>query len=276
MKEPKIKRIIAESFRKGKGGFPKCDYITYAKTGKISDEISNKYGRFDIVGFSQDHDTFYLVETKDIGKDNKRLVSLGQVFGQSAAYEVAIGTDLRGFRDSCIDKFGSQYAKYVASFPNNKLKLKMFIGIDKKDAVREEFITRLTKLFRNRVGAIIVSSKKAGILLNPKTITLTEKQKPIQLLKIFDGSRPKVKRLVLDLAKDILRLGPTIYERERTDRWCACAKKNFVEFFKRKNGAFIQYHKSARKRFDGQITYTNIHQKPEILKKIRKSIEYCQ
>ena len=276
MRESKIKQIIAENFKKGKSGFPRCDYLVYAKSGRNSDEISNKYGRFDIVGFSQDLDTYFLVETKEIGKENKRLVSLGQVFGQAAAYEVAIMTDLRGFKDSCMDNFGSEYSKYLASFPKNKLKLKMFVGVDRKDAVREKFIEMLTNLFKSRVGAIVVSSKKAILFSDPKAITLTEKQKPFQLEKIFGASRPKVRRLVSDLAKDILRLGPTVYERERSDRWCACAKKNFVELFKRKNGAFIQYHKSSRKRFDGQFTYTNINQKREVLKKIRKSLEYCQ
>lgn len=276
MRESKIKRIISESFKKGKGEFPRCDYLVYAKSGKTSDEISNKYGRFDIVGFSKEQDTYFLVETKDIGKENKRLVSLGQVFGQAAAYEVAIDTDLRGFKESCMEKFGSEYNKYLASFPKNKFKLKMYIGVDKTDAVREKFIEILTKLFRNRVGAIVVSSKRVTLLSDPKAITLTDKQKPFQLEKIFGSSTPKVRRLVSDLAKDILGMGPTVYERERTDRWCACAKKNFVELFKRKNGAFIQYHKRSKKRFDGQFTYTNINQKTEVLKRIRKSLAYCQ
>ena len=43
MDEVQIRETIADCFRKGKKGFPKCEYVVYSKSRKASDEVSNKF-----------------------------------------------------------------------------------------------------------------------------------------------------------------------------------------------------------------------------------------
>jgi len=231
---------------------PKCDII-------IS-ELSLEGCKFDVVGYSKDRKTFYVVECKK----GSRATDIGHAFGQILAYQSVISNKGQDFCDRFIERAQEQGAKFNpkdfrALFQEKELPFRFFVAL-KAETCRNAPLIRLMKRNMENVG--IISLTRDGTCRDyipterKKRDRSIAKSEPISIPVIGEPkleafleetkAEDEVRAIVRELVQKVEALGIGIFTKFRKDRIALRTAQIFCQVFVRKKGIVVDIYKNGK------------------------------
>jgi len=231
---------------------PKCD-ITVS-------ELSLEGCKFDVVGYSKDKKTFYVVECKK----GSRATDIGHAFGQILTYQSVISNKGQDFCDRFIGKAQEQGSRFDpkdfrALFQERELPFRFFVAL-KAEACRNVPLLRLMKGNMENVGIMSVTrdgtckdyiptekKKRDRSIARSEQISIPVIGEP-KLKAFLEGTKTEddVGVIVRELVQKVEALGTGIFPKFRKDRIAFRTARIFCQVFVRKKGIVVDLYKNGK------------------------------
>jgi len=231
---------------------PKCDIIV--------SELSLEGCKFDVVGYSKERKTFYVVECKK----GSRATDIGHAFGQILTYQSVISNKGQDFCDKFIERAQEQGSRFDpkdfrALFQNRELPFRFFVAL-RAEACRNVPLIRLMKGNMGNVGVISVTrdgtckdyipterKKRDRSIARSEPISIPVMGEPkLEAFLEETKAEDEVRTIVRELVQKVEALGTGIFAKFRKDRIAFRTAQIFCQVFVRKKGIVVDIYKNGK------------------------------